>query len=352
MPTLHASQIADLVTSTLEDMGEPDVTELAYDLTEHVAADELLTASNMEKVGAGRKMEWSVLVKDSESAANVGLFQRYTMDHKDGLATAEVEWAFSNFHWNWERRLISMNRSPRRIVNYLKTKRRQALIAWAKLLEANFWDFPSASDTDTPLGLPYWCHKSATEGFNGGIPTGYTTVAGLAVTGDYEGWNNYTFPYSDVTEDDFLHAMRKARKKTGFKAPLKGRDASEHGSGKARRAYYTNIDVIMQLERIARNQNENLGRDVTAMDNEVMVGRAPVKYVPKLDEDTTDPFYGIDWDVMKLGYLAGEWMVERTIDFFPDQPTVGAVHTDCQYAIFCYNRRKLFVGSTGVTYPS
>lgn len=351
MATVHATDLGDLVATTLRDFGEPNYEEMATDLQDHVAMSQFLKPSAMEKFGAGIGLQYNLIFDHNRSAANVGMYQSYTVDQRDVNVQAQTNWAFSNFHWAWDANELAMNRSPKAIVKLLGQRRVTAFISNAELMEANFWAAPSASDTDTPLGLPYWVPKnsSATAGLNGTVLSGYSTVANVSPT-TYPRWRNWTFIYANVTEDDFLALAREAATKTNFKPAVTTPDIPTHSSAR-KCGYYTNYNVVKKLELICRAQNENLGNDVSAKDGEVMFRRMPVTWVPYLDADTTNPFYGIDWGTLKLGYLAGRWQVETVFDKLPNQPTVGVVHNDSTYQFFCYNRRRNFVGATAATYP-
>ncbi len=107
--------------------------------------------------------------------------------------------------------------------------------------------------------------------------------------------------------------------------------------------FYTNYNVVAGLEQLARAQNENLGTDVAAMDGQVQFKRRPVMPVKVLDDDTTDPIYGINWGEFKTIKLAGWWMRETRIPIQPGQHTMSATHVDCSFNWITRNRRRHFV---------
>ena len=222
-----------------------------------------------------------------------------------------------------------------------------AMIALAEKMEANFWDDPSAADTVTPYGLPYWVVKNASEGFNGTVLSGFTTVAGLSPT-TYPRWRNWTYQYTDVSFTDFVRHAREASVKTAFKPPVDGIPTFNTGDSYG---FFTNYDVIGALEELVTSQNENLGNDLAAKDGSTIFRRVPVTYVPKLDEDTTNPFYGVNWGTFKTYVLSGEWLKETPIPITPGQHTVSSQHVDCTYNFICKDRRRNFVLATGTSYP-
>jgi hypothetical protein len=192
-----------------------------------------------------------------------------------------------------------------------------------------------------------WIVKNATEGFNGGAPTGYTTI-GLNPT-TYPRWQNWTAQYTAVTRDDFIRKARKAATFTNFKPPVEGIPTFHTGNAFG---YYTNYGVIGPLEEALESQNDNLGNDVASKDGQVMFRRTTVTWVPILERDTTNPFYGVNWGSFKTMILNGWWMKETNVPIYPGQHTVSAHFLDSTYNFVARNRRCHFVIATGVTYPS
>ena len=347
MASINAESLGDLVAATLRDLGEMRFTEIATDLQDHVAMRVLLKRDRVV-LESGYGIQWDVMVQHSNSASNVGLFSTDNVNVVDGLVQATSVWRNTTTNYAIERRELAMNRTPRRIVDLLKSRRIMAMIALAELMENNFWNAPLATDTLTPYGLPYWVTKNATEGFNGGVLSGYTTIAGLSPT-TYPRWQNWTYQYVSVTRDDFISHARQAATKTFFRPPVDGIPTFNTGDAYG---FYTNYTVVNQLEQAVESQNDNLGKDIASQDGQTIFRRVPVTYVPKLDADTTNPFYGLNWGVFKTYVLRGEWLRETHIPMTPGQHTVASQHVDCSYNWICKDRRRNFVLSTGSTYPS
>lgn len=349
MPALQASGIGDLIAATTVDFGEPNFTEIATDLQEHPIAEALMgNMEDMKKFGSGTSLQWDVMVGHNQSAANSGLYATVRPNQIDTLVQAGVPWRYSRFHYAIERREVAMNRTPRRIVDLIQQRRIASMISFAELLENNFWRFPAATDTETPYGLPYWVTKNATAGFNGGIPTGYSAVGALSPT-TYPRWNNYTYPFTNISDDDWLAATRLAMDQTNWKPPVGGIPSTVKGN---KRRLFTNLTVKQQAENLAKAQNENIGPDLARYDGGVMVRKTPLEYVPFLNTDTTNPTIGLHMGSFQVGYMAGEWMKQVVIPQLDSQPTVALTVWDCMYNFFAYNRRLHFCGSNGTTYPS
>lgn len=347
MPSIAPESLGDLIATTLKDLGEMKFTEIATDLQDHVAMRVLLK-KNRISLESGTGIQWDVMIASNGSAQNVGLYATDNVNVPDVMVQASSVWRNTTANYAIERREVAMNRSPRRIVDLLKTRRIACMIDLAERMESNFWNFPAASDTLTPLGVPYWVTKNATEGFNGGIPSGYSTVAGLSPT-TYPRWNNWTYQYSAISRDDFIRHARQAATKTYFRPPVDGIPTFNTGD---EYGFFSNYTVVGQLEEAVESQNEDLGNDLASRDGQTIFRRVPVTYVPKLDADTTNPFYGLNWGVFKTYILSGEWLRETNIPVTPGQHTVSQQHVDCTYNFICKDRRRNFVLATATTYPS
>lgn len=347
MPTLTATQLNDLVATTLRDLGKPKFTEIATDLQRHTAMRNLLN-KNRVVLSSGYGVQWDVMVNHAASASNVGLGASDNINIVDTMVQAQADWRNSTANWAIIGQEIDMNREPARIVNLLQERRIACMISLSELMEANFWGPPVAlSDTVTPWGVNTWIVKNATEGFNGGVPSGYTTI-GLNPT-TYPRWNNWTFQYTSVSRDDFIRKMRKAATFTDFQPPVDGIPTPNTGD---KYGFYTNYGVIGPLEEALESQNENLGSDIASQDGRTIFRRVPVTWVPKLEADTTNPIYGINWGWFKTYILSGWWLRETNVPIYPGQHTVSAHFLDCTYQWITKNRRCHFVGATGTTYPS
>lgn len=350
---IQASGLGDLLAMTLKDLGEMKITEIATDLQEHVAMSKLLDENNV-KLESGTSIQWDVMVNHSGAFQFVGLYANDNVNVGDTTIQAEVPWRHANTSYAMDERELAMNRSPRKIVDLLKVRRYDAMISQAAGMESAFWGYPVAGDNVTPFGVAYWVVKSATavtsnDGFNGGAQTGYTTVANISPTVQPR-WKNYAAPYTVVAKDDLVRQMRRAITHCKFMPPAAGPPASFNTGDKW--GIYTTYAVLSRLEELLEAQNENLGDDVASKDGEVMFRRVKVKWVPKLDLDTTDPVYGINWGVFKTIILRGFWLKETKIEVTPGQHTVCSVHIDSSLQWVCRDRRRNFVLSTGTTTPA
>ena len=344
---LTATGLQDLVNTTLRDLGKPRFTEIATDLQEHTAMRNLLRKNRIE-LQSGYGVQWDVKVSQSGAAANVGLGASDNVNIVDTMVQATADWRNTTTNYAIIGQEISMNAEPSRIVDLIKSRRFDAMISFAEIMESNFWGPPVAlTDNLTPWGVNTWIVKNATEGFNGGVPSGYTTI-GLNPT-TYPRWQNWTYQYVSVSRDDLIRHWRKAATFTNFKPAIEGMPTFNTGDVYG---FYTNYGVIGPLEEALESQNDNLGNDIASKDGMTMFRRVPVSWVPKLEADTTNPVYGLHWGWFKTIILKGWWLRETHVPIYPGQHTISAHFLDSTYQFILRNRRSCFILATGTTYPS
>lgn len=349
MPALTALQLNDLTQTTIRELNEPNFIEIATDLQEYTAMKRLFK-KNKRTIQSGFGVQWDVMVNHSGLADNVGLGAQDNIEIVDTMTQAQADWRNTVAHWTVIGQEISMNKGKRQIVNLMVVRRRATMIALAELAENNFWGPPvSLSDEVTPWGVNTWVVKNASEGFNGGAPSGYSSI-GLNPT-THPRWKNYTALYANITKTDLIRKWRKAARKTNFKPPVD--EAGPTGQTyQYQYGYYTTEPVIGILEEILEGQNDNLGLDIDPMNNKPVFQRTPIEWVPILDADTTNPIYGLNWKHIEVIALQDWWMRQTPVPVYPGQHTVSATFIDLTYQIVFRNRRSHFVLATGVTYPA
>lgn len=339
--------IGDLVNTTLRDLGKPKFTEIATPLQKHTAMRNLMQKNRIE-LSSGYGVQWDVMVTESGAAANVGLGASDNVDDQDLMTLATADWRNSTTNYAIIGQVLSMNMEPSRIVEYIRVKRIGALISMAELMEGNFWGPPvNINDNLTPWGVNMWIVKNATQGFNGAAPSGYTTI-GLNPT-TYPNWQNWTDLYVNVSVNDLIRRWRKAATFTDFQPPVDGIPTPNTGD---EYGFYMNYGVLGPLEEQLSAQNDNLGPDIARYDGKTLFRRVPCVWIPKLEADTTNPVYGINWGWFKTYVLKGWWLKETHVPIYPNQHTVSAHFIDCTYQFITKNRRCHFVLATGTTYPS
>jgi len=212
------------------------------------------------------------------------------------------------------------------------------------LIEAAAWSKPATSaDTETIWGLTYWVVKglTASEGFIGLNPTGFTTTAGIdASDSANEVWRNYSARgagYYTAVDTTLIKSMRRAYQKLNFRAPLMVQDLVTNPRLMDFRIY-TNQETQLEVEQFAETRNDNLGFDF--FQDNVSFKKVPIIGVSPLDDDTADPFYFIDHDCFGAVALEGDHLHEDKPRQHPTQHNARVVDIDSTFNLVWRNRRK------------
>lgn len=350
MASLTLEQFADLVELQVRDYERTDYVSLLTDIQDHPAAKALLKKTRMSRDGAQAEgVYWKLRMKTAASWRHVTPTTPDAATITNDFVGMSAPWRKVEVGYAFLEEEIDFNMSPNQIVNLVKAREAGCDFDFIEGLEVDFWNFPLASDALAFYSLPYWCVKNATTGFNGGIPSGYTTVGGLSPT-TYPRLKNYTAQYVDVTLDDFVAKARDMVDLTYFKPPVAGVPDLGQISGPSK-SFYTTLSVRKKFADVADSRNDNLGPDVATMDGRVMFRGAEIVWVPALDADTTNPFYQIPWDVFKMMVKPGWWQKRTMLKPYPGQRNQVAVFKDSYLNFACFNRRALGVLATGITYP-
>lgn len=348
MPSLQAADIPDLVTATLRDLGRTKWTDLSGDLQEYATVQMFMQKDRIKTFDSGYEFQWNLKIDDNRSARFVGLAATDVVDIRDTMIQGNHPFRHITCNYAFDMREPAFNRGEAAIFDLIKSRKIDAEIAKFKKLETAFWRVP-ASTSDDIHGIPYWVVKNNTTGFNGGAPSGYTTVGNInPSTGANGRWKNYTAQYVQITVSDLILKLDTAMDKCVFMPPVQ----MPQYAAKTNWSIYTTQTARQSMKQLAMAQNDNLGFDLDPANGKVMFRRTAITWIPQLDEDTTNPFYGIPWGKMKLAILKGWLMRPTRIEIVPGQHTVTAVHEDTTLNPFMYDRRGAFVLATDTAMPS
>lgn len=332
------SQLADLVLETFDKLiAENAFVDMQTDLQDHVAVRELWKGRRKVFEG-GIDWRFDVQMDHNHSAKFVGLYETDSSAFADNMVKGTVPVRHMNAHNVWDLREPAFQQGGTKIVDYLKTKVVAMHVSVFEKLEPALWDKPvDSNDTLTPFGIKYWVTRSATEGFNGGNPAGFTAGKAGISQSTYSRWANWTAQYTNVDKTDLLRKMRKAARKTAFRSPL---SHAEPTLGGMQNGIYTNDSVIGLLEEVVEDQNMNLGNDLDSKGGRALFKGTPITYVPYLDNDATNPVYMLDWRWLAIGVLAG-WENNMTKPYtVPGMHNVQRVDIDASLNMICTDLRR------------
>ena len=336
MSVLTDQKIADMVTTTLNKLGRGRWWQIAQELTEYYVMPRLLRKGNVRIVNDGLGIQETLMNKTGGESKWVGLKEEDALNQIDVLDTLTVLWCRLTDNMSWERRQLLENRGESRINDVIKPQRVAMMLRMATALEAAFFGAPDPSDIKKPWGLKYWVVKNTTQGFNGGIPSGFSSVGGVSLT-DTPTYKNWTDTYTDITKADLIKKLRKAHRRTNWRSPVKA--TGMKGDFGMRRQLWMNEETISSIEDVGEGQNENLGRDVASMDDQIVFKKHQLNYVPYLDADTTNPIYMLDDTTITPFVLKGDNLRESDARVSPRQHNSFEVHIDHSMNFVMPNRR-------------
>ena len=354
MPMID-SDIQDLVNLTRGDEGAGKLENLAMSYTHYPIVGTMLGPDKV-KIESGYRIERNVMTRLPDAAYMSSLYGTDQVVAEDLTNKVIVEFRQATTGYMFDENEIAPNQGAARIYDLMKSKRAGADGAMIELLEGKAWATPSSSSDKLEFyGIPYWVVKNTSTGFNGGAPSGHTTVGNLT-PGTVNNWKNYTVTYTTVDKTDLIPKLRTAIRKCDFKQVL---DIESYRKMKKTYRLYVNESTVASFETVGEAQNENLGRDVAPydggllnkrgitgvaeFDGDLTFRRRPIIYAPRLDNDTQNPIYGLDHSSIYFHVEAKCNMKETPAIRHPSKHTVWQVFKDLRGQFCCFDRRSQFV---------
>jgi|GEM_PF-732773 len=338
--------IDDLVNTTLNRVPKDKWEDLSLTTQSHVLSDRFLNGKKTV-VKSSPTQQWELQVANNGNFKATNLFGSDLTNVRNLMTKATQTWAIYTNNFSYDlREEVFQGDDLTRIVDIIKVRRHSMMAETLDGLEDDLWTAPSSSSLNpmTMSGFPFWLQSSATEGFNGGDPSGWSSGAGNIATGTYSAWKNWTFAYTTVTDDDFFAKLRKACQWTAFKTPAPYASLT---SETPQWMLFTNWDTKERTERFQNTRNDNIRDTAGVSYNRTMFNNTPFEWVPSFDDSTKDayatnnPIYGINWGAFDLEF-------QRGFDFKVGTPgptpvydhNVRMVPLDVIVNLSCKNRRK------------
>jgi len=311
--------------------------DLQTDLSDHVAVREMWKG-RQKKFDGGHPWRFDVQMDHNHSARAVGLFENDGGAINDTMKKGEIPVRHVNAHYEYDQREPSFQAGGHAIVDIVNTRYVGMMVSLYEYLEEALWSKPADSDDDkTPYGLAYYVTKSATEGFYGANPAGFASGKASISQLTYPRWANWTAQYVNITKEDLIRKMRKAHRESQFRSPV---SHAQPDLGSMKNGIYANSDTIGLMEEILENQNMNLGNDLASKDGRTQFKSTPITYAPKLNDDTSDPVYMLDWKTLGIGVLAGWENNLSAPSKVAGKHLVRRVDLDVSLNMACTNLRK------------
>jgi hypothetical protein len=352
---IQAANIADLMTFTLTKYKRNKFTDLMSGYQKTIAFKRVYTKNKVADDDNGTSITFNLVTDTNGSFRFVGLGFTAILAQNPAALQGTVPWRGWTYNFWADGAEGIMNSGSERIMDHLKVRYFQAVGDMVKGIEKALWRVPATTDDTSILGIPYYVVKSATaatyanaDGFNGTVPSGYTTVAGINPT-TYPRWSNYADAYTVISKDDLIRKARRMCEKTDFTPLVDDEPIYDTGMDEG---HYMNYPTYAGLVEVAESQNDDLGPDVASMDGgKIMFRRAKLDWLPALEDDTTNPWYAIQWKDMYTARLRGYFDKQIEVRVNPQQPTVSSTHFVSRANLICTNRRSQGVLSTGTSMP-
>lgn len=335
MATLTDRDIRDLVTGTLDNYDPPSFKMIATDLQKYEVMEKWLRRDRVS-IDGGVGVKRNLMARTANTARHVGLAEDDLVTIADLLEQVDVPWRHVDASWAFGRHEVLANRGKELITNVVKPRRIGAMIDIADELEEKAWASPAADNKTDPYGITWWLQKSATQGFNGGLPAGFSTMAGIDLD-TTPNFKNYTDTYTAMTDLDVGEKMRRAHMYCTWKSPVKSSAMKEMDPDKR---IYCNPETRLAFDRIARSQNDNLGLDIAVMYGQSVFKRAPIIEIWPLESETDDPIYMVDHACFMVFVRRGDYLRESEVDKIPNKHNWFQVFVDLSYNYLMYSRRS------------
>jgi len=358
---LTPAQMADLVISVTNAYPMKysfeylrDASIHSFELMNRIFRDEKVM------IQGGEYISTYVVYRENGTAEFVLPGKVYQPSITNVMKKVTIPWRHSHGHYSVLREELLGNRTPEKLVGIIKPRRQSTQYDMALLMEAQFWAGATAGSEVLPLTIPYFIvpitGAQVTTGttldgdFQGENPTGFSDVSGLDASNDtYSRWRNWnsqaatsTGAWTEVDEE----RMERTFLNLNFESP----DNVEDLENKVfqNQKMYTNITTLLDMKRNAKQQNDQVGWDVSldANKNVLWKGIRP-KWQKQLDNANYSatrgyyPTYLVNYMAMFPVVREGEYFLEQT--FAPDksQPDMTTTHMDLSYNLLCSNRQSV-----------
>jgi hypothetical protein len=322
-----------------------------------------LFKGRMEQGPDSPTFTWNFKVDSSDNTVATETFDTDSINRINLLDKATQTYAIQKTHFAVDEREMSGGLGDYQILNHLDAQAADMMDGFARKNEIWWWTLPVAPNSTNrrPSGAPYYVVKSTSTaqqafGFNGGNPSGYSSVAGLDRTdARFAGTKNGTFVYGALNDTDGLSKLDDAINKSGFKAPYPSKGEKQPNARYLLASHYTPWKTYQDLlGGVNDNRGTDMGKYKSAADGRVMYRSIPWTWVDALGNteseaaDTTEPIYGFDlstWSFMKKG----NWFMKTSKVSLANSHNIRVTWMDTIINYKCDAPRSNFVGHKATT---
>jgi hypothetical protein len=360
---LGIEQIDDFVNSIHQSFaGEKFLAaqDLSLKLQEYKYASRLFSGNLKKDVMSTSECKWKVKVDTNDNFQVVGLYHNDSSTRVNTLSEGSLKWALTtnNYHYDIDEEIFRTG--GKMIYDYLAEMERDLMTSFYTGMEDLMFGNGPTGPTQSPFSpasLLWWItatsdsttDNNAEEGFNGFEPIGWGSngVGGISCT-TYPQWRNRTFPYTDVSRNDFVEKVITSMDLCSFTPPVQRPDIVDQKQHNWE--LLTTHSVLAKCRKQLQLQNDNLGDDVAAKSGTVFVRGVPLVWVPawtnqnSVNVRTDGIVLGVNWSTFRAYYAAGRQMRKRKAFQHPTMSNVRVRCMDDSVQMVCFNRRGNFRG--------
>jgi len=353
---LGIEQLDDFVNAYLQKYVMGRWQDISLPLQEYYFASRLFDRMNKAEMSTSQ-CKWKVEVDYADNFDVVGLYHKDSSDRVNVLDECSMKWAMTttNYHYDIDEEVFGQG--AEQIVNYIKLREDGMMKSFFAGMEDLMFGTGPTGPTQSPFpptSLMWWLQMSATEGFNGGEPSGFESAgAGGILTSDYPQWKNRTFAYAQVTREDMIEKTINSMDLCQFKPPISRPDIADQQ--RPNWELLTTHSRVAICRRLLQLGNDNIGDDLAAHSGNCYIRGVPLTWVPawtnasSQNARTDGPIMGVNWKTFKWYYAAGRNMRKRKPFQHPEMSNVRVRCMDDAGQIVCFNRRGNFHGYSSAT---
>lgn len=329
-------------------------TDVSMPLQKYYFASRLFDKKKKNEVG-GPTCEFKLRVRNPGNFKFTGLYASDSTNRVNVLTHGNMGWSMNTTNYTYDIAENVFAKGAKEIIEYIDVQE-QGLYNdyFGGMEDAMFGAGPTSptQDEPPPASLLWWLQTSATEGFNGGEPSGFeATGTGGVLSSTYTGWKNRTFSYDAWNRDDAIDKVIRGMDRCNFKPPVPYKQAAP---GEPDWELLTTYSRLSESFKLLQLGNDNIKNDLAAFANTVLIRGVPMNSVPAWT-NTTSPvartdgvIAGVNWTTFEYLFREGWSMKKRPAYQDKDKHNVRWRVMDDQGQVVCYDRRGNFIGYSTV----
>lgn len=360
---LGIEQIDDFVNTIHQEFAGQDrlaAQDISLPLQEYKYASRLFSGNLQKDSMSTSQCKWKVKVATNNNFQVVGLYHRDSSGRVNTISEGSLKWGLTtnNYHYDIDEEIFRTG--GRQIYDYIKGMEDDLMTSFYQGMEdLMFGAGPSGPTQDpfSPVSLLWWItatddsttENNSEEGFDGYAPVGWGSngVGGIDPIA-YDQWRNRTFPYAEVTREDFVEKIINSMDLCSFTPPVSRPDIVSQTSNDWE--LLTTHSRLAACRRLLQLGNDNIGDDMAKHSGTVYVRGTPMNWVPawtnaaSVNQRNDGVVLGVNWKTFKAYYAQGRQMRKTPAYRHPEMKNVRIRAMDDSVQIVCFNRRANFRG--------